>query len=1034
MSNVNGQMTSNSNPLWGLLQCLTMIFLIVTMTDFSTEAQEFPSELPWVNDTIYVAPSASEGGDGSLNAPYNDFTDFTFKRKTAYLFKRGDEMDIDEVSIGTDSIYVGAYGTGEKPHFHGSSTTHTFTFSGNHQYIQNLKVTNQDTGVCFRFRAFNQLRNKFLWADGVEARAAHRAIEPSQYGKIILTNIKVDRTRNDGIYASYNDTIIIRNAHVTDVNRWYYDIGNIQTSGGDCIQFEVNNFIKVTDSYLDHSINPGKFAMIANRSDTVTLKNSTLISWDTMSAVYLGSSERGWHVEKCKVKGGRIGLENHGHLTVKNTTIRNCSEAAITGGNTQVYHCTISDVDGKYALNGWGDNPWEVYNSIFYDINIVYGAMDYMVEASNNNYYNPGNEQPVNQWGSNVMNTDPQFVDYQHHNYDLKSTSPMIDAGLSPDRIKQDISGLKRPNGEAHDLGAHEYYAPGTEEYYEQDSAQAENDAPVLQISYDTPVDAGFAGHLDASESRDPNGDQIYYNWDTPEGIALSTKTIGEAAFLGPDVETTTDYDITLTITDGNLSSDTTVTVTVHPYKPQVEELVISAYDYSSYQEPNEPNNLYDNNDTTRWSSQGEGEYVILQLRNKATIDFIKLAYYHGNFRQGYFSLYGSNDTSTWEELLIDQQTSGVSEAKEVFEIPDQQDPPSYQFIKLVGQSNSENSWNSILELEVFGTPQEDTSQENLLPVIELQYESSVQSGFVTNLDASESYDPNNDPLNYQWSGPQAIQVIPPDQPKTSFMAPQVDEPTSFDIDLTLNDGQANQTETASITVEPYKPEVNQLTIESAEASSYQDNHSPDQVIDQDLNTWWSSQGNNEWVILTLEGKARVDFIKLAYFEGHQKEGYFDLQASNDKENWNDLLLNQHTSGISQKRQVFEIPSEESQEAYQYVKLIGFGTSQDGNNTVSEIELYGTLEETTALPENGANSAIRLYPNPAGRHITIEGHQETGVPLKASIYTSTGRLITEKQLNKAPYRRISLDLSGGLYYLKIQFKDHAPITKPFVVK
>jgi hypothetical protein len=743
------------------------------MTGFPTEAQEFPSELPWVKDTIYFAPSASEGGDGSINAPYNEFSDFTFSKKTAYLFKRGDIMDIDQISIATDSIYVGAYGSGEKPHFQGTSTAHTLTFSGDHQYIQNLKVTNQDTGVCFRFRAFNQLRNKFLWADGIEASAAHRAIEPSQYGKIILTNIQVNRTRNDGIYASYNDTIIIRNAHVTDVNRWYYDIGDIQTSGGDCIQFEVNNFIKVTDSYLDHSINPGKFAMIANRSDTVTLKNSTLISWDTMSAVYLGSSERGWHVEKCRVIGGRLGLENKGQLLVKNTTIRNCNESAITGGNARVYHCTISDIDGKYALEGWGDNPWEVYNSIFYDINIAYGAMDNMVEASNNNYYNPGTEQPDNQWGSNAMNVDPQFVDYQQHDYDLESTSPMIDAGLLLDQIKQDINGLKRPNNESHDLGAHEYYTPGTEEYYEQDTAKAENEAPLLRITHDTPVDAGFAGRLDASQSQDPNNDQIYYTWDAPNAIPLSTKSNGKAAFIAPDVQTTQHYEITLTITDGDLHSDTTVTVTVNPYKPQVEELVITAYDYSTYQEPNEPNNLYDNIDTTRWSARGKGEYVILELRNKATIDFIKLAYYHGHFRQGYFNLYASNDTSSWEELLVDQQTSGISEKKEVFEIPDQPDSPSYQFIKLEGQGNSENSWNSILELEVFGTPQEDTSEENLPPVIELNYEPSVQSGFVRNLDASGSYDPNNDPMNFEWTASQAIQMVPPDQARTSFMAPR---------------------------------------------------------------------------------------------------------------------------------------------------------------------------------------------------------------------------------------------------------------------
>ncbi len=707
MDKVNRQEGSLRKRCLRLSRRGSLLFLMVMVTGVNLQAQEFPSSLPWLRDTVYISASAPDGGDGSMQSPYNHFEDLDFNSKTAYLFKRGESMDIQDVDIGADSIYVGAYGAGEKPHFQGHSNHHNLTFSGNRQYIQNLKVTGKDTGSCFRFRTFNTSHTGFLWADSIEASHGFVPIRASQYNKVIITNAVVHHARIDGMYHSYNDTIIIKGANVTNVNLWHYDIsGGVSASGGDCIQMESNGYVKVEDSYLDHSVNPGKFALIANVSDTVTVINSTLIAPEDMSAVYLGSSERGWHIEKCTVVGSRLGLENKGTLKVKNTTIRDCSDAAISG-SAEVYNCTFANIDGKYALEGWAGN-WKVYNSIFYDVSIVYGAQEKDLEASNNNYYNPGSKQPVNQWGANAMNVDPRFVDYNQHNFDLKSTSPMIDAGVKLNKIKQDIHGLKRPNGDSHDIGAHEYYEPGTEVYYEE-----ENSAPILSLTYDESVKSGFVGNLDASGSNDPDGDRIYYSWKAPQNMNLVHVKRGKASFLAPEVNETTTYDIGLTIDDGQISKEKTVGVTINPYKPGVDELTPEAIEASDYQTNHPPQNLHDDQLSTRWSSQGDGEWVIVTLENKAKIDFLKLAYFEGDKRNGYFDIQVSNDKDNWNELLTDKRTSGISEQREVFEIPSDVSQKAYEYVRFLGYGNSQNQWNSVLEFEIYGNPSESTSLRN---------------------------------------------------------------------------------------------------------------------------------------------------------------------------------------------------------------------------------------------------------------------------------------------------------------------------------
>lgn len=72
---------------------------------------------------------------------------------------------------------------------------------------------------------------------------------------------------------------------------------------------------------------------------------------------------------------------------------------------------------------------------------------------------------------------------------------------------------------------------------------------------------------LDGSESFDPDGDELTYNWiSTFPGITLSDPNIVNPTFTAPDVDELSSYTFALFVSDGVLNSDTLLTtVTVIP-------------------------------------------------------------------------------------------------------------------------------------------------------------------------------------------------------------------------------------------------------------------------------------------------------------------------------------------------------------------------------------------------------------------------------------------------------------------------------------
>ncbi len=58
---------------------------------------------------------------------------------------------------------------------------------------------------------------------------------------------------------------------------------------------------------------------------------------------------------------------------------------------------------------------------------------------------------------NNLIDTDPLFIDPANINFNLQTTSPAIDAGVTLTEVPTDFDGIVRPQGTAHDIGAFEH-------------------------------------------------------------------------------------------------------------------------------------------------------------------------------------------------------------------------------------------------------------------------------------------------------------------------------------------------------------------------------------------------------------------------------------------------------------------------------------------------------------------------------------------------------------------------------------------------
>jgi len=115
----------------------------------------------------------------------------------------------------------------------------------------------------------------------------------------------------------------------------------------------------------------------------------------------------------------------------------------------------------------------------------------------------------------------------------------------------------------------------------------------------------------------------------------------------------------------------------------------------ASNHDGNVPANTLDNNLSTRWSAQGDGQWIKYDLGNAQTVDDIEIAFYRGDARTAFFDIELSNNNASWQQVFSGQSNRNTRLQR--FNITDQ----SARYVRIVGFGNSSNSWNSLTEVKI---------------------------------------------------------------------------------------------------------------------------------------------------------------------------------------------------------------------------------------------------------------------------------------------------------------------------------------------
>lgn len=311
-----------------------------------------------------------------------------------------------------------------------------------------------------------------------------------------------------------------------------------------------------------------------------------------------------------------------------------------------------------------------------------------------------------------------------------------------------------------------------------------------------------------------------------------------------------------------------------------------------------------------------------------------------------------------------------------------------------------------------------DPSVPNDPPVPVIYSENSYYSGFVGEIDASGSYDLNGDSLDYDWIIPAEIPVSSTDSSKILFLAPILAQSATFDFVLNLNDGKAVRSQSVQVPVLPYKPGLPTSRTSIIEASEYNAPDYPANIADGNLDTKWSVNGDNQWLLFTLAQPFKISHIQLGLIPEQRYESFFDIYVSKDNVKWDPAITGQASCYFSGRLQIYDLPLDKTLTDYSFVKLIGHGSAMDTWNNYSELWVFGNPGDNSGGP--GTRGNVLIHPNPAKDFINVLILEPPVESQLLKIFNSKGALCFEYLLDPGIYNvQIPLSLCAGIYVVQV---------------
>ncbi|MEP3208404.1 MAG: Ig-like domain-containing protein [Maribacter sp.] len=127
---------------------------------------------------------------------------------------------------------------------------------------------------------------------------------------------------------------------------------------------------------------------------------------------------------------------------------------------------------------------------------------------------------------------------------------------------------------------------------------------------------------------------------------------------------------------------------------------------------------------------------------------------------------------------------------------------------------------------------------------------------------------------------------------------------------------------------------------------SQHDGNVPCNLMDNDLNTRWSAEGDGEWAQFDLGSSMQFNQVQIAFYVGDQRISTFDIQISDDTTTWVNILTGVQSGGSSLSLEDFNFPMQTAR----YIRYLGHGNSQ-GNlwNSITELRINKTIVDVESI-------------------------------------------------------------------------------------
>ena len=319
---------------------------------------------------------------------------------------------------------------------------------------------------------------------------------------------------------------------------------------------------------------------------------------------------------------------------------------------------------------------------------------------------------------------------------------------------------------------------------------------------------------------------------------------------------------------------------------------------------------------------------------------------------------------------------------------------------------------------------------QNDPPVIVINSNPVSYSGFVGELDASLSHDPDNDQLTFQWTPPPDIPVSSVSGPFIRYLSPLVSSSQSVIFQLTVSDGINSAIENIPVEILPYKSEIPALIMPDIKASSFEEPYAPQNAIDGDPATYWSVWGENQWLTFRLAEPSGISHLIISFLRDQNYTSTFDILASRDNITWEPVLIHASTCDFSGAPQVFNFPDDLNMRYYSYVRFAGYGNSIDKLNIVSEFRAFGFRHTG-----NIGNNQVILYPNPAVNYFFISVSDDKILFQKVRITDLSGRVVFEDiYTSEMEIVRIPSTVRDGIYIVELLAGTNILYAQKLIVK